>query len=113
VGPDLGMVAGKDTAWMLHAILDPGQAVEARYRGWSVNLKSGETLDGLIAAETANNLVVRVAGGVEHAVLRSDLESLEPRRASLMPEGFETALDAQGMADLLGWLRRPGTGEVR
>jgi len=107
VGPDLGMVATKPVDWLLAAILDPNQSVEARYRAWSISLKSGETLDGLIAAETANNLVMRLAGGVEHAVLRGDIAAMAPAKQSLMPAGFESALKPQDLADLLRWLRSP------
>jgi putative heme-binding domain-containing protein len=107
VGPDLGMVATKPVDWLLTAILDPSQAIEARYRGWMITLKSAEELSGLISAETANNIVVRVAGGVDQAVLRSDIASMEPQKLSLMPTGFESALKPQDMADLLGWLRAP------
>lgn len=105
VGPDLGMVATKPTDWLITAILDPGQAVEARYRSWSIRLQSGDDLSGIITAETANNLVLRMAEGVEHAVLRSDIQSISPESVSLMPAGFESALTPQGMADLLVWLR--------
>ncbi|MFN0067121.1 MAG: PVC-type heme-binding CxxCH protein, partial [Limisphaerales bacterium] len=105
VGPDLGMTASKDTAWLLHAILDPGQAVEARYRAWRVTLKSGEDMDGLVSAETANNLVLRLAGGTEHPVLRTDVAAMAPLETSLMPGGFEAVLRPQDMADLLRWLR--------
>lgn len=107
VGADLGMVGSKPTDWLLLAILDPSAAIDARYQAWSARLRSGEEWDGLVAAETANNLVLRMAGGIEHAILRSDLEALEPLKTSLMPEGFESALTPQGMADLLRWLRGP------
>ncbi len=107
VGPDLGMVGSKPLDWLLTAIFDPSQSVEARYRAWTLTLKSGEALDGLVAAETGNNLVLRLAGGVEHAVLRSDLASLVPSKQSLMPSGFESALQPQNLADLLRWLRAP------
>ena len=90
LGPDLAMVGSKDIDWLLHAILDPGQAVEARYRAWTIALKSGETIDGIISAETANNLVVRMAGGAEHAVLRGDISTMSPMKGSLMPDGFES-----------------------
>lgn len=105
VGPDLAMVATKPVEWLLTAILDPNQAVEARYRAWTLGLKSGETLSGLVSAETANNLVVRLAGGTEQAVLRGDLATLEVQPLSLMPAGFESALAPQDMADLLAWLQ--------
>lgn len=105
VGPDLGMVAGKPLDWMLSAILDPSQAVEARYRAWTLQLTDGESLTGLIAAETANNLVMRYAGTSEQPVLRSAIRSITPQSASLMPAGFESALKPQDLADLLAWIR--------
>lgn len=105
VGPDLGMVAGKPMDWMLSAILDPSQAVEARYRAWTLQLTDGESLTGLIAAETANNLVLRYAGTSEQPVLRSAIGSITPQSASLMPAGFESALKPQEFVDLLAWIR--------
>jgi putative membrane-bound dehydrogenase-like protein len=107
VGADLGMVGNKPVEWLLTAILDPSQAGEARYRPWKITLKSGDVLDGIISAETANNLVLRLAGGIEHAVLRSDIAAMSPSKLSLMPTGFESALKPQDMADLLRWLRGP------
>lgn len=107
VGPDLGMVADKPVDWLLAAILDPNQAVEARFHAWTIVLKSGEELSGLISAETANNLVVKLAGGIEHAVLRSDIASTTHSQRSLMPTGFESALPPPDLADLLRWLRAP------
>jgi len=109
VGPDLGMVADKPVDWLLTAILDPNQAVEARYRAWNLTLKSAEELSGIISAETANNLVLRMAGGADHVVLRGDIATLSQSRLSLMPVGFESALKPQDMADLLRWLRAPAT----
>jgi putative heme-binding domain-containing protein len=107
VGADLGMVGNKPADWLLTAILDPNQAVEARYRAWTITLGSGEVLDGILSAETANNLVLRAAGGVEHAVLRSDIAAMTPSKLSLMPVGFESALKPQDVADLLRWLQSP------
>jgi putative membrane-bound dehydrogenase-like protein len=105
VGPDLDMVATKSADWLVTAILDPTQAIEVRYRAWSITLRSGEELSGIITSESANNLVLRVAGGLELPVLRADIKSITPQSTSLMPSGFESALPPQGMADLLAWLR--------
>jgi len=109
VGADLGMVATKPVDWLLTAILDPSQAVEARYRAWMITLNSAEELSGLISAETANNIVIRMAGGVDHAVLRSDIAAMEQSKLSLMPTGFESTLKPQDLADLLSWLRAPAS----
>jgi putative membrane-bound dehydrogenase-like protein len=105
VGPDLNMVATKPVEWMLHAILDPSQAVEARYRAWTLQLDGGESISGIIAAETANNLVLRYAGNPEVPVLRTQIREMTPMKESLMPAGFESALQPQDMADLLAWVR--------
>lgn len=105
VGPDLAMVANKPVDWLLTAILDPSQAIEARYRPWTIRLNSGDDISGIITAETANNLVLRMAGGVDQTVLRTDIKSVAPQNVSLMPTGFESALNSQAMADLIAWLR--------
>ena len=107
VGPDLGMVGTKPVAWLLTAILDPSQAVEPRYRAWTITLKSGDVLEGIVSAETGNNIVLRLAGGVELAVLRSAIAAMAPSKLSLMPTGFESALKPQDLADLLRWLKTP------
>lgn len=107
VGPDLGMVSTKPTEWLLTAILDPTQTVEARYSAWRIELKSGETLEGVVSTETANNIVLRLAGGLDQAILRTDISTLSPSKLSLMPTGFESALKPQDLADLIRWLRGP------
>lgn len=105
VGPELAMVAAKPLDWLLTAIFDPSAAVEARYTGYIVETTANETIAGLIVAETANNLVIRAPGGIERAVLRSDVKSSNSLGRSLMPEGLEAALKVQDLADLLAWLR--------
>lgn len=105
VGPNLGMVASKPDDWLLEAILDPDRAVETRYRAWTATLKSGESLTGLLGTETANNIVLRLPGGQDYPILRTDLERLVPADGSLMPTGLETAVSPEAMASLLDWLR--------
>ena len=51
--------------------------------------------------------MLRQAGGVEVALARSTLRSLENTGRSLMPEGLEDGLDPQSLADLLAHLSAP------
>lgn len=108
LGPDLDMVRGKPTDWLLAAILDPGAAVEARFAAWTVTLASGDSLVGIITAETSNSLTLRLPGGQDFPVLRGEIATLNPAGTTLMPAGFEGALDPQAMADLIAWIRREG-----
>jgi putative heme-binding domain-containing protein len=60
----------------------------------------------LISAETANNVVLRLPGGVNLPVLRGDIASQQPSNRSLMPEGMETVLKPQDVADLIAGFER-------
>jgi putative heme-binding domain-containing protein len=104
-GPDLAMVADKPIDWLLTAILDPNAAVEERFKTWTVKLKTGGELQGILAAETANNIVLRLPGGADLPVLRSDIASQTASGKSLMPEGLETVLAPRDVADVIGYLR--------
>jgi putative heme-binding domain-containing protein len=101
VGPDLGSVADKSVPALLVAILNPNQAVDAAYVNYFLETRNGRELSGIIAAETPNSVTIRATGGIEEIVLRSDLKELRSSGLSLMPEGFETALKPQDMADLI------------
>ena len=98
------MVADKPTDWLLIALFDPNAAIEERYRAHTLKLKSGAELSGIISAETANNVVLRLPGGTDLPVLRSDLDSQKMSARSLMPEGVETVLKPQDVADVIAWL---------
>ena len=105
LGPDLGMVADKPLDWLLTAIFDPNAAVEARYQVQRVTTKAGAELIGLVVAETANNLVLRMPGEVEQTVLRTEVKERVPLGRSQMPEGLEAALEPQDVAEVIAWLR--------
>ncbi len=105
VGPDLAMVSDKPDDWLLTALFDPNAAVEPRYQALVVKLKNGTEVSGIVAGETANNLTLRLPGGAEFPVLRADIAEEKPSGRSLMPEGLETVLKPQDVADVIAWLR--------
>jgi len=105
VGPDLGSMADKSVASLLVAVLDPNQAVDAAYAAYTIQTKNDRELAGIIAAETPNSITLRMPGGTEETVLRTEIKQMSGSRLSLMPEGFEKALTPQAMADLIAWLQ--------
>ena len=98
------MMADKSTSEILVAILDPNQAVEARYVNYSIVTKNDRELGGIIVTETPNSITLKYVGGVEETILRNDLKELKSSGLSLMPEGFENSLDQKAMADLISYL---------
>ena len=105
VGPDLAMTADKPLDWMLVAMFDPSAAVEPRFALTLVKARDGTETSGVISGETGNNITLRLPGGSEKAILRSDIRSQTTTGPSLMPEGLEAALRPQDVADLLAWIR--------
>jgi len=107
VGPDLGTVADKPVQELLVAILDPNQAVDPAYVAYSAVTKDDREVSGVLASETGNSISLRVPGGAEERVLRSDLKQLTSSGRSLMPEGFETGFKRQDLADLIAYVLNP------
>src|SRR5262249_33187720 len=106
VGPDLNSVADKSLDGLLIAILDPNQAVEARYIGYTAVTKAGVTHTGLIAAETSTSITLLGIDGKKNTILRTDLDELFSSGKSAMPEGLEKDVTHQEMADLLAFIRK-------
>lgn len=104
VGPDLAALTDKSPEALLTAILDPNRALEAKYAGFTVATVDGRVLSGLIAAETANAVTLRLQEGKEEVLLRSQIEAMDGSGRSLMPEGLEDGLSPQDLADLIVFL---------
>jgi putative membrane-bound dehydrogenase-like protein len=108
VGPDLVSVAPKPPGYLLQEILDPNRNVDSRYQEYVVQTRSGRTLNGLLAAETATGITLRGSEGKEQVLLRGEIEELASAGRSLMPEGLEKDISKQQMADLLAYLAAQG-----
>lgn len=108
VGPDLTTVATKPREQLIEAIFDPNRAVEQRNAATQVTKKDGTLLVGQLVAETPGNMTLRLPGGAEMVVIRSDVRELKTLASSLMPEGLESVLSAQEVVDVLGFIGSGG-----
>jgi putative membrane-bound dehydrogenase-like protein len=105
VGPDLASIGNKLPEGLLTSILDPNQAVEPRYVGYLVETQAGDSYLGVLAAESGNSITLAVPGGEQKSFVRSELKSLHGTGLSLMPEGLESVLAHQDLADLIAAIR--------
>jgi len=106
VGPDLKTnIRDKTPEQLLVAILDPSREVDRRFVNYIVETKSGRSVSGVIAAETATSVTLRRAEKIDEVILRSQIESIADTGKSLMPDGLEKELDKQGLADVIAYLR--------
>jgi putative membrane-bound dehydrogenase-like protein len=107
VGPDLSGIPGRPASALLVDILDPNQQVSPDFVTFVAVTKRGQVFTGLLAAETATSIKLRLAGGAEETILRSEIEELRSSGRSLMTEGLEQTLGPQGVADILSFFNNP------
>ncbi len=104
VGPDLVTVKTKGREALLTAILDPHKEVAAQFIAYTVSTKDNQTVVGIITDDNATSLTLTMIGGVTRTIPRSEIKGSTSNGQSLMPEGLETGMTADDMADLLAFI---------
>ncbi|MFZ2277586.1 MAG: HEAT repeat domain-containing protein, partial [Prosthecobacter sp.] len=104
VGPDLITVKTKGREALLTAILEPHKEVASQFIAYTVNTKDGQTLAGIITNDTASSMSLKMMGGIEKILQRSEIKGSSSTGQSLMPEGLETGMSVADMADLLSFI---------
>jgi uncharacterized repeat protein (TIGR03806 family) len=105
LGPDLSHIGGKYArAELLRQILEPSQAIDARFTAYLVEAKDGRVYSGLLVARNEREVVLRDAQNETVRLPAAEVEQLAPQPKSLMPEGAFRDLTLQQAADLLEFL---------
>ncbi len=104
VGPDLITVKTKGREALLTAILEPHKEVASQFIAYTVNTKDGQTLAGIITNDTASSMTIRMMGGLEKTLQRAEIKGSSSSGQSLMPEGLETGMTVEDMADLISYI---------
>jgi putative membrane-bound dehydrogenase-like protein len=105
-GPDLATIRNRRPASIMGDILNPNMSIADGYDLWTITLKNGETMQGLISTETPTALTLLNQGGQETTIARQDIESLKAMNMSAMTAGLEKQINPQQMADLLAYIRK-------
>jgi putative heme-binding domain-containing protein len=107
IGPDLSGLGSRPKEAILVDLLDPSRVVSADYVSYSLVTRAGDTLVGVLAAETATSVTLRRAGQPDETILRSQIQDWRAEGKSLMPDGLEQGMSVEDMADLLEFLKQP------
>lgn len=105
VGPDLSGIRNQPADALLLHIVVPDYEITPGYESYTVQTRAGRTILGRLESESPNSVTLRDAAGESHTVLRTDVESMTAATSSLMPAGFEQAMSAQQLADLIAYLK--------
>jgi putative heme-binding domain-containing protein len=104
VGPDITGNGRASFDQLLSNVFDPSLVIGPQYQVTTVVTKDGRNLTGLITEDGDQRIVVRMAGEGEEAVPRNNVKYTRVSKLSMMPEGIETLLSKQNLADLFAFL---------
>lgn len=105
VAPDISDTRTKTAAQLLGDILQPNRAIDNNYLSYLALLKDGQTIAGILSAETPAAVTFRQPGDKTVIVTRDEIEELKSSGVSLMPDGLEKNIPPPAMADLLAYLK--------
>ncbi len=105
IGPDLTKIGAIRTDRdLLEAVVFPSASFVRGFEPYVVTTKKGQTASGVIRRETAEAIVLATGAATEARILRAEVEEIEPGKVSIMPEGLDTQLSRQELADLIAYL---------
>ncbi len=105
IGPDLSGVGAMGTEAILRNLLTPNAAMEAGYRIFRVELKSGDIVDAFFVSEDKDAVVVRQPGAPDRRIANKDIARTQYLRRSLMPEGLLDTMTPEQVSDLFAFLK--------
>jgi putative heme-binding domain-containing protein len=104
IGPDLSNLVHRDYASVLKDITLPSVAINPDHLAYNLELKNGETLNGIILSDSPDKLVLGLVDGKTIPVARSTVTAVKASAISLMPENLLQGLSLQAQKDLLTFL---------
>jgi putative heme-binding domain-containing protein len=105
VGPDLsaiGKLRAKED--LLDSLLFPSRRIEPKYAAYFIQTADGRALTGMLVKRDEKSVVLYDSQAQQITLPAPDVESLQPLRLSLMPDGQLASLTPQQAADLLAYL---------
>ena len=106
VGPDLTGLRNQPAGTLLMHIIVPNHEVQGAYTLYEVDTKDNQTFAGLLAADTPEQITLKLPLGITKTLPRKNIKTLRASPKSLMPEQLEKTMTKQELADLLAFLKK-------
>jgi putative membrane-bound dehydrogenase-like protein len=104
-GPELTVIGDKLGRQGLYtAILHPSAGIAFGYESTLLKLKDGTEVTGIVASETADELVLRRPGGLSTRYRTAEIASRSLLDRSPMPEGLAGTMTQEELVDLVEYL---------
>jgi len=106
IGPDLSHIAASRSGPdLLEAVVFPSASFARGYEPFTITLHSGQVYNGIIGRETVDALYLVNAERAEVRLARSMIDTIEPGKTSIMPQGLDVQLSPRELADVLAFLQ--------
>ncbi len=104
-GPDLSTFGKQQTTEILvQAIAEPSATISHGFEGSEVRTKDGLTITGMVLS-SGDPLIIKCMGGLVQTVPKARIKSVTKMGKSLMYEPSQLGLTAQGIADIVAFLK--------
>lgn len=105
LGPDISDSRTQQPLQLLTSILNPNLAIDNNYFRYVILTVDDQIVEGMVAEETADAIVIRGPENRRTVVGRHEVAEFKATGVSMMPEGLETQIDPQAMADLITFIK--------
>lgn len=105
-GPKLTEVGSKlPVEGLYEAIINPSAGISFGFETSEIRMNDGSVISAIISSKTETDIDLKFPGGATKRIKAEDVKSIKKIKASMMPEGLYSAMSAQDMANLLGYIK--------
>lgn len=105
VGPDLTSYKRDDLPRMALNIVNPSAEIREGFENYAVLTDDGRVLNGFLADQDNQVVVLKGVDGQSHVILRSEIDEIRPLPVSVMPGDLLKGLSEAEIRDLFAYLR--------
>jgi putative membrane-bound dehydrogenase-like protein len=105
VGPDLSSIATRyDRAKLIESVLYPSKQILDGYHMTIVETKAGQVIQGIVRAESGDELTLVDAEAKKIVLKKADIETRTKSEKSIMPDGVQIGMTLVEFTDLISYL---------
>ncbi len=105
LAPNLSGAGAMGVEALLRNIITPNAAMENGYRLFRVEMKSGDLIEGFLASEDKDAIILRAPGAQDRRIARGDIRASQFLRRSIMPEGLLDTMTPEQVSDMFAYLK--------
>jgi len=115
VGPDLTEIGSKlSREAMFLSVLDPDAGIGMGFETYNVITTDGQVVSGLITSRTKEQVVLKLATGIEQTIPMAQVDEIAQQKISIMPADIVKTMTAQDLIDIVDYmqtLKKPAAGK--